>query len=127
MRLLLDTHIFLWYVTYDPKLPTSFEAAIRNPANKVFLSVVSQWEATIKHDLGKMPLPRSADLFFPFHRRSHRMSSLELTEGSVARLSGLPLHHRDPFDRMLIAQALADSLTIVTVDTNIKKYSVSFL
>lgn len=104
MKLLLDTHVFLWYVTYDAKLQPDFEAAIRNPANSVFLSVVSQWEATIRHDLGKMPLPQVPELFIPFHRRSHKMKSLELTEASVARLSGLPLIHRDPFDLMLIAR-----------------------
>ena len=125
MRLLLDTHFFLWYITNDVKLPGKFVDAIRDPANEVFLSVISQWEITIKCDLGRLALPQRPDIYFPAQRRGHRIKSLDITEGSVNRLSGLPAIHRDPFDRMLVSQALAEGLTLLTVDPDIPKYPVA--
>jgi PIN domain nuclease of toxin-antitoxin system len=127
MKLLLDTHIFLWYITADARLSALFRDAIREPKNDVFLSVVSLWEAAIKYNLSKLPLPQSPEIYIPNERRRHQIKSLALHENAVKELVNLPNLHRDPFDRILICQALANNLTIVTVDPLIQIYNVSHL
>ncbi|MCC5656379.1 type II toxin-antitoxin system VapC family toxin [Nostoc sp. XA010] len=127
MKLLLDTHIFLWFISGDQKLPINLQNSIRDLNNDVYLSCVSVWEATVKYQLGKLPLPESPEIYLPKQRQQHLISSLNLDEESVAQLLKLPLLHRDPFDRMLICQALQHNLTIVTVDPAIRFYSVSVL
>ena len=77
MRILLDTHIFLWYISSDPKLPANIRNRISDPENDVFLSVVSIWEAIVKHQLGKLPLPHSAAIYLPQQRERHMIASLE--------------------------------------------------
>jgi len=124
MKLLLDTHIFLWFISGDKRLPDDMQQGIRNPDNDVYLSVVSLWEAIIKHQLGKLPLPEPPERYLPIQRERHQIASLSLDESSVSHLAELPLTHRDPFDRMLICQAMAHDLTIVTVDNLIRAYSV---
>jgi PIN domain nuclease of toxin-antitoxin system len=124
MRLLLDTHVFLWFVTGDPRLPALFLAAIREPANEVYLSVASIWEAVIKYDLGKLPLPAPPADYFPRRRDAHGIAALPIDEGAMTHLAGLPTLHRDPFDRLLIAQALQHGLTIATVDADVAAYPV---
>ncbi|HET7433985.1 MAG TPA: type II toxin-antitoxin system VapC family toxin [Thermoanaerobaculia bacterium] len=124
MRLLLDTHAFLWYITGDPRLSPAFAVAIQDEANEVFLSVVSVWEALAKHQLGKLPLPTPADTYLKSRREQHNIGSLPFDEPSLSHLLRLPLHHRDPFDRMLICQALQHDLHIVTVDVLFKNYPV---
>ena len=126
MKLLLDTHIFLWYITADLRLPTLFRDAIHEPNNEVFLSVASLWEATVKYNLGKLPLPQSPDIYILTERR-HQIQSLSLRENAVKELAQLPALHRDPFDRILICQALANDLVIVTVDPQIQSYNVPYL
>lgn len=127
MKLLLDTHIFLWFISGDQKLPIHLQNSIRDLNNDVYLSWVSVWEATVKYQLGKLPLPESPEIYLPKQRQQHLISSLNLDEESVAQLLNLPLLHRDPFDRMLICQALQHKLTILTVDPAIRSYSVSVL
>ena len=127
MKLLLDTHIFLWCISGDKKLAGSAKDTIRNPANEVYLSVVSLWEAIIKYRLGKLPLPQSPDTYLPKERERHMISSMFLDEASVMRLAQLPPLHGDPFDRMLICQAIEHNLTVVTVDPAIRAYSVAVL
>jgi len=125
MNLLLDTHIFLWYINGDKQLPSPMRRAIRNPHNAVYLSVVSLWEATIKFDLGKLPLPESPNTYIPRQRVRHLIASLPVNESDVKQLAKLPALHRDPFDRMLICQAIERQLTLVTVDDAICSYPVS--
>jgi PIN domain nuclease of toxin-antitoxin system len=127
MRLLLDTHVFLWYITADPSLPAAFRAAIQDPANQVFLSVASVWEAVIKYRLGKLPLPASPEQYLPRQRELHRIVSLPIEEEALAHLAKLPDLHRDPFDRILVAQALQHDLTLVTADDAVKAYPVKLL
>lgn len=127
MKLLLDTHIFLWFISGDPKLPTHLQNSIRDLNNDVYLSCVSVWEATVKYQLGKLPLPESPEIYLPKQRQQHLINSLNLDEESITQLVNLPLLHRDPFDRMLICQALQHNLTILTVDPAIHSYSVSVL
>ena len=127
MRLLLDTHVFLWYITADPKLPAKFRAASQDPANEVYLSVASIWEAVIKHHLGKLPLPGPPAGYLPRQRDAHRIASLPIDEGAMPHLAGLPALHRDPFDRLLVAQALQYEMVLATVDPDIAAYPVPLL
>ena len=127
MRLLLDTHVFLWYISADPLLPVAFRDAIRDPANEVYLSVASVWEAVIKYALGKLPLPEAPAGYLPAQREAHRIATLPVEEAALAHLAGLPPLHRDPFDRILIGQALQHGLTLVTVDDAVRAYPVPLL
>lgn len=124
MRLLLDTHVFLWYITDDPRLPTATAEAIKDEENEVFLSVVSVWEALAKHQLGKLPLPAPADEYLRSRREQHNIAPLSFDEPSLSHLLRLPLHHRDPFDRMLICQALQHDLQVLTSDAFFKQYPI---
>jgi PIN domain nuclease of toxin-antitoxin system len=126
MRLLLDTHIFLWYIVGDSRVRPAVRRAIED-SDAAFLSVVSLWEATTKYQLGKLPLPEPPHPWLSVQRESHGIDSLALDEGSVARFPMLPMHHRDPFDRMLVCQALEHDLTVVTVDSVLEKYPAKLL
>jgi PIN domain nuclease of toxin-antitoxin system len=128
MRLLLDTHIFLWFISGDSRLPAAFRNAVQDPANEVYLSVVSVWETIIKYQLGKLPLPQPPGTYLPQQRAAHQIASLVVDEASVAHLANLPPLHRDPFDRLLICQALQHGLALVTIDAAIRAYpTISFL
>lgn len=127
MRILLDTHIFLWFISGDTRLLSDLRDAIRDQENEVYLSSVSIWEAIVKYQLGKLPLPELPESYLPKQRDLHQISSLALDESSVLQLAKLPLLHRDPFDRMLICQTLQNGLTIATVDVAIRAYSVSVI
>jgi len=127
VKLLLDTHVFLWYITADPKLPANFREVSQDPANEVFLSVASVWEAVIKYHLGKLPLPAPPADYLPRQRDAHGIASLPIDEGAMSHLAGLPSLHRDPFDRLFVAQALQHGLTIATVDPDIAAYLVPLL
>jgi PIN domain nuclease of toxin-antitoxin system len=124
MNLLLDTQVFLWFISADRRLPDAWKELIRDRANAVFLSVASVWEAVIKSQLGKLPLPEAAEMYLPRQRQQHLIASLPIDEGSLAHLAGLPSLHRDPFDRMLISQALQHDLVIMTADDLIRAYPV---
>jgi len=127
MKILLDTHVFLWHISADPKLPAAYQAAIQDPANDVFLSVASVWEAVIKNHIGKLPLPDPPADYLPRQRTAHGIASLPIDEGAMIHLAGLPPIHRDPFDRLLVAQALQYGLTIATVDPDVMAYPVPIL
>ena len=127
MKILLDTCEFLWLVSGDAKLSTSVSAAVRDPNNQVFLSTVSFWEMSIKHSLGKLPLPQPPAQFIPLQREKHLVAPLALDEAAIAHLSGLPALHRDPFDRMLVCQAQAHGLTPASSDPLIRQYPVALL
>ena len=127
MKLLLDTYVFLWYISGDPKLPGAFQAAIQDGANEAYLSVASIWEAVIKHALGKLSLPSPPADYLPQQRVAHAIASLPLDEGAMPHLAGLPPLHRDPFDRLLVAQALQHGLNVATVDPDVTAYPVPVL
>jgi PIN domain nuclease of toxin-antitoxin system len=127
MRILLDTHVFLWYISADPQLPAAFRDAIRDPANEVYLSAASVWEAVIKYALGKLPLPEPPAEYLPRQREAHRIATLPVEEGAFPHLAGLPLLHRDPFDRILVAQTLQHGLKLATVDDAVRAYPVPLL
>ena len=125
MKLLLDTHIFLWFISGSNHLSITFRSHIQEPDNTVYLSVVSLWECIIKYQLGKLPLPESPEIYLPKQREQHRIDSLTVDEASVAQLITLPSLHRDPFDRLLICQALQHNLTIVTADARVMAYQMA--
>ncbi|MHB8524294.1 MAG: type II toxin-antitoxin system VapC family toxin [Limisphaerales bacterium] len=127
MRILLDTCEFLWLVSGDAKLPVPVASAVRDPQNEVFLSVVSFWEISLKHSLGKLPMPEPPAQFVPSQREKHLIAPLVLDEPAIARLSGLPVLHRDPFDRMLVCQAQAHGLTLASSDPLVRQYPVALL
>ncbi len=116
MRILLDTCTFLWLVEGDPGLSIHAREAIVDPSNQVYLSPISVWEIVIK---------LSADRYVSEQRQLHRVDTLPLTEHIALQLSRLPLHHWDPFDRLLMAQAVAEACTIATPDPLIRRYPVS--
>ncbi|NEQ96464.1 MAG: type II toxin-antitoxin system VapC family toxin [Cyanothece sp. SIO2G6] len=127
MKILLDTHIFLWFISGNTKLSTDVRDAICDPDNEIYLSAVSIWEVIVKYQLGKLALPESPEIYLPKQRDLHQISSLALDENSVGQLANLPLLHRDPFDRMLVCQAIQNGLTIATVDPEVCAYSISVL
>lgn len=127
MKLLLDTHIFLWFISGDERLPESIKMHIQNSENEVYLSVVSLWESIVKNQIGKLALPQPAEQYLSVQRERHQIESLALDETSVSHLSKLPLIHRDPFDRMLICQSIEHGLTLVTTDDVMREYPVSIL
>ena len=121
MRLLLDTHVLIWMLTDNPRLGDEARGAIGDPENSVAVSAVSAWEIEIKRATGKLDVPR--DLPEQVARTGFVAVSITLEHAVAA--GSLPLHHRDPFDRMLIAQAQLDGLTIVTRDQRFAPYSVA--
>lgn len=127
MKLLLDSHIFLWYISGDKRLPIRYRENIQNIENLVYLSVVSNWEIIIKYQLGKLNLPEPPEIYLPKQRHRHQIESLSLDEQSVSHLPNLPPLHNDPFDRIIICQAIVNDLLLVSVDDTIKDYPVPFL
>ena len=125
MRLLLDTHVWLWFVRGEATLPRAFDAAIRAPDNAVVLSIVSAWEVQIKAAIGKLEIPSPIDDFLD--DAALHFDLLDISLRHVRALATLPMHHRHPFDRMLVAQARADGLTLLTVDPLVRAYGVACL
>ena len=123
MRLLLDTHAFLWWAEDSPRLPRSARRAIQDD-NDVFVSAATAWEVTTKHRLGKLPGadPIASDI--PGAIAAQGFQELPITVADAARAGALPGPHRDPFDRMLIAQALARDLVLLSNDAAFDRYPV---
>jgi PIN domain nuclease of toxin-antitoxin system len=124
MNILLDTCSFLWIVSGSPELSVNARSLFEDPANDVYLSVSSAWEIIVKHNLGKLPLPELPHDFIKNNRISHLIETLPLDEASVLQLSRLPEYHKDPFDRIIICQAIANGMTILTPDKHISSYPV---
>ena len=106
MRILLDTQIFLWMVTGNARISHRMRSAIADTANEVFLSVASHWEVVIKYSSGKLSLPASPTVYLTKLRQVHEIASIPIDEGAMPFLEKLPRFHRDPFDRIIIAQAM---------------------
>ena len=123
MRLLLDTCTFLW-LAGGGKLSSPAADAIRTPSNEVLLSAVSVWEIATKYRAGRLPLPAPPERLIAEQRRLRGVATLAFDEESALQVVRLPLLHRDPFDRMLISQAIAHGLAIVTPDPLITQYPV---
>jgi len=124
MRLLLDTHAFLWWVANAPELSPKARTAIADPKNECLVSLVSCWEMAIKLSLGKLTLATPIERFIPEQLAANGFRPLEIGFRHVARVASMAFHHRDPFDRLLAAQALEERLTLVSNDTAFRKYGV---
>lgn len=124
MKLLLDTHVFLWIATDDGRLPRDLKTILREPSNDVYLSVASSWEIAVKARSGKLALPMPVWAFILESRERLGIQTLSIQESAVAHVAKLPDIHRDPFDRMLVCQAIQHELTIVTSDTHVQRYPV---
>ncbi len=125
MRILLDTCTFLWIITDDARLSAKAKALFVASENEVFLSVASTWEIAVKFKLGKLPLPLPPTKYIPQKREQHEIDSLMLTEQATLYLPKLPELHRDPFDRILICQAIVEGLCLLTPDELIIQYPVN--
>jgi PIN domain nuclease of toxin-antitoxin system len=124
MRLLLDTHAFLWWVGDSDELSRRARRAIADPGNECWLSLASCWEMSIKLSLGKLRLPAPIESFIPDQMSENRFRPMGIEFRHVTRVSGLRFHHRDPFDRLLAAQALEEGLALVTRDPIFRRYGV---
>ena len=116
MRYLLDTHTLLWFLQGDKKLSDKARQLIDSPRNSKFLSIVSLWEIAVKVSLGKLVLDKPFERLFPEQLHFNRIQILDITVECLIKLTTLPFHHRDPFDRLIIAQALVEELPIIGVD-----------
>jgi len=125
VKLLLDTQAFLWWVEGTPALGRRARTAVANPDNEVFFSIASCWELAIKLSLGKLRLTQRLDRFIPEQLRVNGFSLLAVELRHVVDVVDLPFHHRDPFDRLLAAQALHDDLAIVSADRAFRRYGVT--
>ncbi|PWT75265.1 MAG: PIN domain nuclease [Proteobacteria bacterium] len=123
MRLLLDTRAFLWWDTHDTRLPDTHRLAIESPRNEVFVSAATVWEIAIKRSSGKLAFGMSVAKAI----EQHRFISLPITVDHAEGAGSLPQLHRDPFDRLLVAQAQLEGLILVTVDDQILRYAVPHL
>lgn len=124
MRFLLDTATFLWVISDAPDLSTHARELFVDPGNEVYLSAVSAWEIAVKFALGRLPLPEPPERFVPSQRKQHGIDSLPLDEESALHLARLPLLHKDPFDRMLVGQAIVHGLVILTPDRLVTQYPI---
>lgn len=127
MNFLLDTHIFLWFVNDDPRLSDRFKDLIENQSNFIYISVASLWEMSIKYNLGKLTL---APAYEEFVEREITESSIILLNIELEHIkinASLPFHHRDPFDRIIIAQSMAENISIMTLDSVFSRYPITLI
>ncbi len=129
MNILLDTCVFLWYVTADPKMPSHFLPFLLNKENRLYLSAASSWEISLKWGKKTYPVPPDetpAD-FVARNRLVHEIISLPVSEEAALFVAQLSPHHNDPFDRLLVAQSIKHNLVFASEDQHIVKYSVKLL
>jgi PIN domain nuclease of toxin-antitoxin system len=122
MNLLLDTHILLWYLQDNNRLSQKYIDAIENTTNRKFVSIASLWEISIKISLGKLSILQSIDTFLP-----NEISILPIEINHLIHLQNLPLHHRDPFDRIIISQAIVENMQLLSDDANFPLYEIHLL
>jgi PIN domain nuclease of toxin-antitoxin system len=127
VRLLLDTHAILWWVTDDDRLSERAGEVIADGANDVYFSAASAWEIAIKAGLGRIRLPDEAWTFTPDQLERNAFQALPVHVAHAVAVITLPDVHRDPFDRMLVAQAITEGLTIVSADPELARYAVPVL
>ncbi len=127
MKLLLDTHVVLWAATSPAKLGPATRAALEDGRNQVLVSAVTAWEIAIKQSIGKLVLPLPAEEWLPDVLRASGFDVVAVTLHAALRVRALPWHHRDPFDRLLIAQAFESDSTVVTRDAVFASYGVAVL
>jgi PIN domain nuclease of toxin-antitoxin system len=127
MNILLDTHAFLWWVMDDSQLSDTAKAKIADPTNTVYFSVISAWEIIIKEGTGKLSLPEPSTTYIPSRLASNQFMTLTVEMQHILQIASLPDHHRDPFDRLLIAQSQIENIPFLTVDHLISQYPVNVI
>jgi PIN domain nuclease of toxin-antitoxin system len=127
MRLLLDTHVFLWWLDANARLSRELRSAIEDPASAVFVSAASIWEIAVKASVGKLALPASLPAGLDGAIAACGFDELPITARHAALVAGMAFHHADPFDRLLIAQAQAEDLTLATADKKLAAYGLSIV
>jgi PIN domain nuclease of toxin-antitoxin system len=127
MRLLLDTHAFLWFAWDDPKLSRRANDLIEDGANQILVSAASVWEIAIKVGTGKLVLAKPLDHFLDEHFARNEFEVLPVERRHAAHIAALPLHHRDPFDRMLVAQSIVEAMPLVSADPALDAYGITRL
>jgi len=127
MKCLLDTSVFLWSLAAEHKLNPRAKDLLTSSSAELYLSAASSWEIAIKFALGSLPLPKAPSEFIPRVLRSWAIRPLNITHEHVLRAGELPAHHRDPFDRLLIAQSLSEQMTLLTADRAFQKYKVDLI
>lgn len=124
MRAILDTHIWLWWIADPERLTRPYIDLITDQRNELFLSAVSTWEIAIKYGLGRLVLPEPPDRFIPPRLQRDGIVALPISVAHTLEVASLPSHHKDPFDRLLVAQARVEQIPIVTTDQEFQKYDV---
>jgi PIN domain nuclease of toxin-antitoxin system len=128
VRALLDTSAFLWHVTAGgERIPEHVRLVIGDPANEILVSTASAWEIAIKAERGRLELPAPAERYVPYLVERYGFDVLPISLAHALRAGSLPPHHRDPFDRLLIAQAQIEGLSVVTPDVDFARYAVAVL
>ncbi len=127
MKCLLDTSVFLWSLAAEHKLNPRAKDFLTSPSAELYLSAASSWEIAIKFALGTLTLPKVPSEFIPYALRLWAIRALNITHEHALRAGELPAHHRDPFDRLLIAQALSEQMTLLTADRVFQKYKVDMI
>lgn len=125
MNIIIETHIFLWYIRNNGKLDDQYKKIISDKSNNIFLSIASIWECIIKQQIGKLNIPLPVSHYLIAKRNEHLIFSLSINEGSIVKLESLPYIHKDPFDRIILSQALSGNYKIITKDHLLKKYPYS--
>ena len=126
-RVLLDTHVFLWAASAPDRLSPTARETIEDPRIEVYISAAVVWEIVIKHALGKLKLPANPAVYIPSLIAQLGFRPLPITHEHALTLTVLPKHHNDPFDRMLIAQARCEAMTLISTDRNVARYAVQYL
>jgi PIN domain nuclease of toxin-antitoxin system len=127
MNILLDTHAFLWWVMDDSQLSNTAKAMIADPTNTIYFSVISAWEIIIKEGTGKLSFPEPSKTYIPSRLASNRFMTLTVEMQHILQVASLPDHHRDPFDRLLIAQSQIENIPLLTVDPLVSQYPVNVI
>jgi PIN domain nuclease of toxin-antitoxin system len=127
VRVLLDTHVLLWWLEDSPRVTALVRRTIEEPRNEVLWSAASTWELAIKISSAKLRLRAPLDEYLPTKLRELSIRPLPIEDAHAMGVARLPMHHRDPFDRLLIAQALAERVPIVTSDAQFRRYDVNSL
>lgn len=127
MNLLVDTHVWLWSLSSPERLSTEARGLLSSSRNVVYLSAASAWELAIKSALGKIDLPEPVESYVPGRMARQGLTALPVTHAHALRVATLPAHHRDPFDRLLVAQALVERLPILTADAVFDRYDVEVI
>ncbi len=124
---MLDTHTWLWWITEPERVPRRASSVIESGDNEVLISVASSWEIAIKYAIGKLKLPEPPEEFVPRRLARDGIGTLHIEHRHALHVASLPLHHHDPFDRILIAQAQLEGIPIITADPKFSAYEVEVM